>query len=208
MRVIIFGATGSIGQHLVTRALADGHEVRAFSRNPAALRIKHRNLALCSGNAFDPSSVTAAIKGCDGVLVALGSSRLTDKVRSIGTRNIVDAMQQQGVKRLVCQTTLGVGDSQANLNFFWKHLMFGLILRAVFKDHIVQEDIVKCSGLDWVIARPAAFVDGPATGAYRHGFAPDNKNLTLKITRADVAAFMLEQLTNDKYLHQTPGLSN
>ncbi len=207
MKVIIFGATGSIGKYLVEQALAAGHQVRAFSRNPDALGIKHPNLSLWPGDVFDPSSVAAAIEGCDGVLVALGSSKLTNKVRSIGTRNIVQVMQQHGVKRLVCQTTLGIGDSRADLNFFWKYLMFGLILRAIFNDHIVQEAIVKTSGLDWVIARPAAFTDGPATGAYQQGFVPGEKKLTLKISRADVASFMLQQLNNNNYLCQTPGLS-
>lgn len=207
MRVIIFGASGSIGKHLVDQALAAGHQVRAFSRNPATLRIDHPNLSLWPGDVFDLSSVAAAIEGCDGVLIALGSSKLANKVRSVGTRNIVQAMQQHGVKRLVCQTTLGIGDSQADLNFFWKYLMFGLILRTIFRDHEVQEKVVKTSGLDWVIARPAAFIDGPATGIYMHGFAPGENKLTLKISRADVASFMLWQLNSDSYLHQTPGLS-
>lgn len=207
MKVIIFGATGSIGKHLVDQALAAGHQVRAFSRNPAALGINHPNLSIWPGDVFDPPSVAAAIKGCDGVLIALGSTKLSNKVRSVGTKNIVQAMQQHGVKRLVCQTTLGIGDSQADLNLFWKYLMFGLILRAIFRDHVVQEGIIKGSGLDWVIARPAAFVDGPATGTYQHGFAAGENKLTLKISRADVAGFMLQQLTNDSYLFRTPGLS-
>ena len=209
MKVIVFGATSSIGRHLVNQALSAGHEVRAFSRNPSALDINHPKLKLCPGDVLSPSSVAAAIEGCEGVLVALGSSKLTgDEVRSVGTENIVRAMQQHGVKRLVCQTTLGVGDSKANLNFFWRYLMFGLVLRAIFNDHVVQEAIVRSSGLDWVIARPAAFVDGPATGAYKQGFPSSETKLTLKISRADVAGFMLEQLTNDSYLHQTPALSN
>ncbi len=207
MRVIVFGATGSIGRHLVANALSQGHQVRAFARNPAVLGLDHPNLLLCPGDVFDATAVSAAIKGCNGVLVALGSSKVTSKVRSAGTRNIVRAMEQQGVKRLVCQTTLGVGDSQANLNFFWKYLMFGLILRTVLKDHVAQEAIVKRSGLDWVIARPAAFTDGPATGRYKQGFTPNESKLTLTISRADVANFMLQQLTDDRYLHRTPGLS-
>ena len=85
--------------------------------------------------------------------------------------------------------------------------MLGLILRAIFHDHVVQEKIVQASSLDWVIARLAVFIDGPATGACLHGFAPSENKLTLKISRANVAGFMPRQLDNNSYLHQTPGLS-
>ena len=207
MKLIIFGSTGTIGRCLVDQALAQGHQVTAFARNPAALEIEHPNLSHFPGDVFEPVSVAAAVKGCEGALVSLGSHKLTGKVRSVGTQHIVQAMEQHQVKRLICQTTLGVGDSQANLNFFWKTLMFGLILRSVFNDHVAQEAIVKRSTLDWVIVRPAAFTDGPATGAYKHGFLPTDKKLSLKIARADVASFMLQQLADDTYLHQTPGLS-
>lgn len=207
MKLIIFGATGTIGRHLVEQALTQGHEVIAFARNPAALEIDHPNLRLFPGDVFDPLAVAAAVKGSEGVLVSLGSPKLTGKVRSVGTQNIVQAMEKHKVKRLICQSTLGVGDSQANLNFFWKYLMFGLILRSVFNDHVAQEAIVKRSRLDWVIPHPAAFTDGPVTESYKHGFSTSEKKITLKISRADVANFMLQQLADDTYLHQTPGLS-
>ena len=207
MKLIIFGATGTMGRHLVDQALAQGHQVTAFARKPEALEIEHANLSLFAGDVFDPESVAAAVKGCDGVLVSLGSSKLTGKVRSVGTQNVVQAMEQHQIKRLICQTTLGVGDSQANLNFFWKYLMFGLVLRSVFKDHVAQEALVKRSKLDWTIVRPAAFTDSSTGETYKHGFPSTEKNLALKILRADVAGFMLQQLTGDTYLRQTPGLS-
>ncbi len=207
MKLIIFGATGTMGRHLVDQALMQGHQVTAFARNPAALEVEHPNLSLYPGDVFDPATVAAAVKGCDGVLVSLGSIKRTDKVRSVGTQHIVQAMEQHQVKRLICQTTLGVGDSEANLDFFWKYLMFGLLLRFVLKDHVTQEAIVKRSNLDWVIVRPASFTDGQAMGDYKHGFSSAEKKLTLKIPRADVANFMLQQLSDDTYLHQTPGLS-
>ena len=116
-------------------------------------------------------------------------------------------MEKAGVRRFICQSTLGVGDSQGNLNFFWKYIMFGLLLRRVFADHVSQENYVKQSHLDWIIARPGAFTDGNRTGEYRHGFPGTDQTTELKISRADVADFTLEQLTDDTYLHKTPGLS-
>lgn len=207
VKLIIFGSTGSVGCHIVSQALAQGHDVSAFARTPSALDITHPNLSLIAGDVFDPLAVSDAVKGHDGVLVTLGSPRLTGNLRSQGTKNIIEAMKAYGVKRLICQTTLGVGESHNNLNFFWKYLMFGLLLRNVLSDHEVQERIVRCSNLDWIIVRPAAFINGPVTGIYQQGFGSKKKNITLKISRADVANFMLEQLHSNKYLHWTPGLS-
>lgn len=206
MKLIIFGATGSIGRHLVDQALQQGHRVTAFARNPAALDRRHENLTGHAGDVLDPGSVSDAVHGHDAVLIALGAGR-KGGVRSAGTRNVIDAMRQHGVDRLVCETTLGAGDSHDVLNFFWKRLMFGLLLRPAFADHQAQEAHIRDSGLDWVIVRPAAFTDGPATNIYKHGFPATEKNLTFKISRADVAGFMLRQLTDDTYLRKTPGLS-
>ncbi|MCK5041193.1 MAG: SDR family oxidoreductase [Sphingomonadales bacterium] len=207
MKLVIFGATGSIGRHIVNQALAQGHEVIVFARTPTALNMNHPNLTLVAGDVFNPSSVAAAVRGCDGVVIALGSTKLTGKLRSIGTKHIVAAMEEHGVKRLVCLSTLGVGDSRANLDFFWKYLMFGMLLRFVFNDHVEQERIVKNSGLNWVIARPAAFTNDPVRGNYKQGFGVEEKGLKLKIARQDVASFMLQQLTEDENLHKAVGLS-
>jgi len=207
MKLVIFGSTGSVGHHIVSGALKQGHEVTAFARTPGALGITHPNLHPVAGDVFDPAAVSKAVKGQDAVLITLGSAKLTGQVRSVGTRHIIDAMTEHGVKRLICQTTLGVGNSRANLDFFWKYLMFGMLLRFVYTDHEIQEKNVRHSTLDWIIVRPAAFSDGPATGIYQQGFGSEENKLTLKISRADVADFMLRQLDDDRYLHQTPGLS-
>lgn len=206
MKVIIFGATGTVGRHLVSQALSQGHQVTAFARTPSALQLDHRNLTRQAGDVLDPGAVVDAIQGHEAVLIALGAGR-KGTVRSVGTKHVVEAMARHGVRRLVCETTLGTGDSRALLNFFWKRIMFGLLLRDAYADHQAQEVVVKQSILDWIIVRPGAFTDGPVTGAYRHGFPVTEKNLKLKISRADVADFMLRQLTDDTYLRQTPGLS-
>jgi putative NADH-flavin reductase len=206
MKVIIFGSTGTIGTHLVKQALDAGHTVTAFVRDPARLQIKHPNLAVAQGDVMNITSVVKAMQGHDAVLCALGAGR-KGNVRSEGTRHVIQAMEQTGVRRLVCETSLGVGDSRGNLNFFWKYIMFGMLLREAYADHGKQEDYIKRSNLDWIIVRPAAFTDGAHTGVYHHGFSSTAKNITLKISRADVADFMLKQLTDNRYLRKTPGLS-
>lgn len=208
MNLLIFGATGSIGGELVKQALEQGHAVTAFARNLAKLDIQHQNLKLFQGDVTDITAVEKAVQGQDAVLCSLGSGTQTKgTVRSEGTRNIIQAMEKVGVRRFICQTTLGIGESQGNLNFFWKYVMFGFLLRQVFADHVKQEEYVKQSHLDWTIVRPSAFVDGNHTGVYRHGFPGTDKTTKLVISRADVADFMLRQLTDNSYLHKTPGAS-
>jgi putative NADH-flavin reductase len=158
------------------------------------------------GDVIHLPSVEKAMPGQDAVLCSLGAG-FKGTVRSEGTKNIVQAMEKAGVRRFICQTTLGLGDSWNNLSFYWKYIMFKGLLRQAYADHVMQEEIIKQSDLDWIIVRPAAFTDGHRTGKYRHGFPGSDQSTELKISRADVADFMLKQLTDDTYLRKMPGLS-
>ena len=208
MKLLIFGSTGGTGRRLVEQALAQGHAVTAFARTPAKVDVEHANLGVIQGNVMAPASVERAMQGQEAVLSALGSPA-SDKssLRADGTRNIIRAMEKEGVRRLVCQTSLGFGDSRDILPFHMKYIIVPLILRHAFADHELQEDHIKRSSLDWTIVRPGNLTNGERTGAYRHGFAATEKGLKVKISRADVADFMLEQLADDTYLHKTPGVS-
>ena len=206
MKVAIFGSTGSIGRHIVEQALEQEHTVTAFARDPAMLEIEHANLTVVHGDALDSAAVEKAVDGQDAVVCALGAGA-KGAIRAEGTRNIVRAMEKVNVSRFVCLSSLGVADSRDSLNFFWKHIMFGLLLRGAYADHESQEDCVKESRLEWTLVRPAAFTDGNRTGVYRHGFPSTDKTISAKISRADVADFMLKQLTDRTYLRETPGLS-
>ncbi|WP_280431376.1 NAD(P)-dependent oxidoreductase [Nocardia brasiliensis] len=207
MKIAVFGATSTVGRLVVEQALAEGHQVTAFTRSAAGLTQRHERLDIVEGDVLDSNSVQRAVAGQDAVLVSLGAGR-KGVIRAEGTRAVIEAMNRTGVKRLIVQTTLGVGDSKANLNFLWKYVMFGLLLRQAFADHVQQEAYVRASDLDWTIVRPSAFTDGPRTGGFRRGFPAGERGLTLKITRADIAGFMLEQLTDTTYLRQAPGISN
>ena len=206
MNIIIFGSTGTIGRHLINQALDNGHRVTAFTRDISRIELQHENLISVEGDVLKPFSVEQAIPGHDAVLVVLGAGR-KGGVRSTGTLNIIKAMHKHKIKRLICQSSLGVGESRANLNFFWKHIMFGLLLRPAYADHELQEQYVRDSGLNWTIVRPGAFTDGAHTSNYRHGFAADDRSLSLKVSRADVADFLLKQLSDLRYLYKSPGLS-
>ena len=197
MNLIIFGATGTIGQHLVKQALEKQFKVTAFGRNVKALRhIKHKNLNFYQGDVFHKDEVKAALTGQDVVLCTLGAGK-KGGVRATGTKHIIKGMEELGMRRFICQTTLGCGESVQNLNFLWKHIMFGWLLKDAYLDHEQQEEFVKGSSLDWTIIRPAAFTDGPLTGIYKYGFSALEKNLLLKISRSDIAHFTLNNLIAD-----------
>ncbi|MGI5222659.1 NAD(P)-dependent oxidoreductase [Nocardia sp. CA-290969] len=207
MRIAVFGATGTVGRHVVDQALERGYEVTALTRNAARITRAHERLHIVEGDVLDPGAVERAVIGQDAVVVVLGNGR-KGVVRAEGTRTVIEAMNRAGVKRLICQSTLGAGDSRGNLNFLWKYIMFGLLLRPAYADHQQQESYVRASDLDWTIVRPSAFTDGPRTGTYRHGFGPGETGLDLKISRTDIADFLLDQVTDRTYVHRAPGLSH
>jgi len=194
MNIIIFGATGTIGQQLVKQALERKFMVTAFCRNKDALgHLENKNLRIFQGDVLDQEAVKSALTDQDVVLCALGAGK-KGGVRATGTKHIIQGMEALEIRRFICQTTLGCGDSVNNLNFIWKHVMFGWLLKDAYQDHEQQEVFVKGSELDWTIIRPAAFTDGPLTGLYKHSFSANERNISLKISRNDIAHFMLNQL--------------
>jgi putative NADH-flavin reductase len=141
------------------------------------------------------------------VVCAIGAGAGRTTLREDGTRNIVRAMEKAGVRRLICQSSMGIGDSRANLGLLTKYLIVPVFLRHAFADHERQEAVVKESALDWTIVRPPHLTDGPHTGAYRHGFPATDTGIEGKISRADVADFMLKLLTDNAYLQRPVGVS-
>ena len=211
MKLLIFGASGGTGRLILEQALQQGHEVTAFVRDASRLDIKHPNLRVQQGDVLDYKTIEPAMKEQDAVLSALGSpANKIGVIRSQGTQYIIQAMEKYGVRRFVCQTSLGYGDSTPVLDmtpFYFKYLIVPFILKKGFADHALQEEYIRKSGLDWVIIRPGNLTDGSLTGKYKHGFGYDDKTVTVKVSRADVADFMLKQLSDNTYLHKTPGIS-
>jgi uncharacterized protein YbjT (DUF2867 family) len=209
MKVIVFGATGSVGHLAVKELLNAGHEVTAFARNPGALALDVPGLTRQAGDALNPSDVHAAVAGHDAVVVALGAGMSRKStIRSEGTMNVIRAMQAHGVRRLVCQSTLGAHESWGNLNFWWKRVMFGALLAPVFRDHELQERLVQASGLDWTIVRPGAFTDTATRRPVIEDVPVTARGLDLKIARSDIARFLTRQVSDRAYLGRAVGLSS
>jgi putative NADH-flavin reductase len=206
VKVLIIGATGATGKILMSEGLAQGYEVTALARNPSAVAQEDHRPRVLEGNALDPSSVEAAVAGQDAVLAVLGtrSSRPTT-LFSESTHNLIGAMDKHGVRRLVCITGVGVGDSKGHVGFLYDRIIRPFVVKNVYEDKERQEEEIKRSDLDWVIVRPARLTDGPAKGKYRIFLG--GSYTAKKISRADVASFMLAQLSDDTYVHKTPVIS-
>ena len=208
MRVLILGSTGGTGRELVRQALELGHEVTAFVRDPSKLPIEHERLHIFKGNVLDPQALAEAVRGQNAVVSALGTTNLGKSSEiSEGTANVIRAMEAEGVKRLVFETTVGLGDSHDHLPWLARVVFFPLVLKNVLADKEVQEKLVRESSLEWVLVRPARLTNGAARHKYRVDKEINEEARSKTISRADVAEFMLQQLANDTYLRRTPGVS-
>ncbi len=195
MKVIVFGATGKTGQHVLRTALTSGHEVTAFGRSVDRIDIDDPALKTQKGDVFDTDSVSDAVAGHDAAIVCLGSSGLRDKTTlTTGTAAVIDAMATEGAQRLVVMSAAGAGDSWQQIPRS-SRLLFRTMLRNVFNDHQAQEAIVEQSPLDWTIVRAAVLKDDPATGHY----TATNTGPNTRINRADIAAALVDQLDDSTF---------
>jgi putative NADH-flavin reductase len=208
IKVLIVGATGGTGRQLVEQALERGHIVTALARDPSALRVEHPRLTIVRGDVLDYLSVEVAVRGQDAVLSALGHKRwfYPTRILSEGTRNLLRALETHGVQRFVCETALGVGDSAGRLGVYYTFFVIPIILPFYFWDKTRQERLIAASGVNWVVVRPGALTNGAKRGRYRHGRNVGSFLWTVRISRADVADFMLNQVTDNTYLGTTPGV--
>jgi putative NADH-flavin reductase len=208
MKLAIFGASGKTGQLLTQQALAAGHSLTALVRIPAKLQ-PSPNLRLIVGDVQNQAAVDDAILGAEAVLNVLGHTAKSPRdLQAVATRNIVSAMQRLGVKRLIALTGAGLRDPQDRPKP--ADQVFGFLLKtfspAVLADARSQAIFMEASTTDWTIVRVPRLTDGPYTGTYKVGYiGPDSG---IQVSRADVADFMLKQLTDTTYVHQRPMISD
>jgi uncharacterized protein YbjT (DUF2867 family) len=221
LRLLVFGATGGTGRQVVRLALEQGHHVTAFARRPVAVTPQHANLTVFAGDVLDATLVTEAVAGHDVVISALGTREGDDWILPQATANICAAMRQHsamrqhlamrqhgaggGPYRIICVTALGVGESQRQLGPTFAVLAVDLMETLAEKE--AQEQVIRESGLHWIIVRPGALTDGPHTGVYR---CVTDQALALPralISRSDVTDFILKHLAGDEYLQQAVTLA-
>ncbi|MBU4301077.1 MAG: SDR family oxidoreductase [Nanoarchaeota archaeon] len=204
MKLLIFGATGKCGQHIIRQALKHKYEVTAFARNPKAITLRHERLKIAAGNVFSLPSIESAVKGHQVVICALGTnSKYPTRMLSEGTANIIKAMEKCRVKRLVCLTSLGALGTDGSHTL--RKIMIPLFYRHVFTDKKRQLEEIMNSGLDWIVVRAVKMTNGPRTKHYHAALVRPIKN---SVSRANVAAFVLKQVAHDKFLREMPIVSD
>jgi putative NADH-flavin reductase len=210
MRVLIIGASKGIGLETTRRALNAGHDVRALARSATVIAISNPSFEKMRGDALKTEDVEAALVGVDVVIQTLGVG-LRDLFRPVhlfsdATRVLIAAMRSQGVKRLICVTGFGAGDSRASISCL-QCLPFQIVFGRAYDDKSLQEQLIKESELDWTIARPGVLTSGPQTGRYRI-LSETSQWRNGIISRADVAEFLVRQIGDQTYIRKSPVLIN
>lgn len=216
MKVLVFGATGGSGRAAMEHLVSQGHEVTAFRRHagkdaPIADRVRY-----VTGDVMNLADAERAVAGQEAVIVTLGirenplrvrlfgPARTPMDVRSAGTRNVIEAMQKHGVRKLVVQTSYGIGETRERLGFVDK-LFFDLILKPQIADTERQEKDVLGSGLDWVIVQPVHLTD--AADSDMPFFSTAGETMKLKVSRNSVGRFLAHSAQTPDFVRKSVSVS-
>uniref|UniRef100_UPI003101236A NAD(P)-dependent oxidoreductase n=1 Tax=Neorhizobium sp. EC2-8 TaxID=3129230 RepID=UPI003101236A len=204
-KTLILGATGPTGRHILSQAVSRGYDVTVLVRSPEkAADMKGAKIVV--GDARDEKALRQVVKGRDAMISALGTPASPFRevtVLSTATRALTAAMKAEGVSRLVAITGIGAGDSAGHGGFLFDKLIFPLLLRKVYADKDRQEAIIKGSHLDWTIVRPSVLNNKPGRTAIQT-LTDLNQFRGGSISRENVATFVLDQVTTDRWLHKSP----
>jgi putative NADH-flavin reductase len=209
-KLLLLGATGATGRQLLAQALEQGHEITALVRKRDKLILDSARLSMVIGDARDPAAVDDAVEGMEAVLCALGTrsarSFVSSDLMTASMQALVPAMKRRGVRRLIVESALGVGASAGGAPLSAR-LAFATALRQLGKDKAEAEAYLRASDLDWTVVYPPSLTNGPLTGGYRYGHTLALKGVP-SISRADVAHFMLRQLTDTTFSRRTAIVSS
>jgi putative NADH-flavin reductase len=207
MKILVIGAAGKTGAAVVDQAVAAGHTVTAFVHN-AETYVRH-DVQVAQGDALNPAEVTAALTGQEAVIDTLGGKTpyKESTLETDAARILIAAMQQANVRRLLVVSALGEGQSKANTSFVYEHLLMPTFLRGVLKDKAGMESEVTASNLDWTIVRAALLTDDEPTGSVRT-YDADDGDVAHKITRSDLATFLVNELPRDTFSHKSVTVAN
>ena len=208
MKLLLLGATGGTGRHLVTQALDAGHDVTVLARSRAAVSTQHPRLRIVQGEVTTGHGLAEAIRGQDAVISAIGRGRSfkSDQLIQRSVPALLTAMEAGGVRRLIFTSALGVGESVKDAPLVAR-LFFRTLLRDIYADKLVGDGMIRRSGLDWTIVQPSKLTDGPLTGKYRSGERVPLRGMA-SISRADTAHFLLSQLADRNSVGKTLIVSN
>lgn len=203
MRFLLLGASGGVGRRILVQGRARGHTIRAQTRDAARLSGQPAGIEVVAVDPTDASALRALVTGQEAVIVALGTApgRRT-RLFSDVTAKLMAAMTAEGIRRLVAITGVGAGETRGHGGFLYDRIIYPLFTRPFYEDKDRQERLIRESSLDWVLVRPAPFKDsaGSAPLEILTEIRPDT--VLRRITRDEVASFVLDQLGNDRYLRK------
>jgi uncharacterized protein YbjT (DUF2867 family) len=212
VKLLILGASGRTGKHLVALALGAKHEVTVLVRDPAKLGATPPGLKVLQGDGRDARAVEDALAGQEGALVAVGpENRSKTTLREDVVRNVIAGMKKHGGKRLVFLSAAGVGDSLEQVqraSFLFGRILIPLLLKHPYADSLAAENLIRASGLEWVLVRASGLTNDPPKRNVTAITDGSSEGLKTSIPRADVARFMLVCMTEDRYVGQAPLLSS
>lgn len=200
MKVLVIGGTRGIGREVVAAAHAAGHELTLLARNAERISLSVTGVRVVVGDAGDADDMDRAVAGQDAVVwtVGVGPTRRPVHLFSRSTQFLLAAMAKHGVRRLICVTGIGAGDSRGHGGFFYDRILQPLFMGTVYEDKDRQEALLRASDVDWTIVRPGALTNGPATGLVRA--LTNLEGVTAgKVSRADVAGFIVEHLATGDF---------
>jgi len=202
-RILVLGATGGTGREVVDQALEQGHAVTALARHPERMQRSHERLRFVAGDVTQPGgALSEAVRGQDAVISALGQGlRLrSENLFARSTPRILEAMELEGVRRLIVTSAYGVGVTWRDVPWV-PRILVRLFLWDLYADKEAGERTLQQSALDWTIVYPTALTSGPRTGRYRVGERLALRALP-RISRADLAAFLLTQIEDRTYIRK------
>lgn len=206
--IALFGATGKTGRRVLDRALAAGHTVRALVRDPRAPIETSPRLTVIPGDVRDPAAVAETVRGADVVLSIFGQVKGSPPtLQTDGTRVIVEAMRDAGVRRIVSLSGGGLRDEHDRPKTADR--VIRLLLKApsgqVLADAEGHLQVLRASGLDWTVVRGPRLTEEPGVGSYRVGWV--GVNASTQISRDDLADFLLTQVDDRSFVEKMPFVS-
>ena len=208
--IALIGGTGRTGQHVLRQALAAGYSVRALARRPEAIALRSDRLVVVAGDVLEQAAVDETVRGADVVLSVFGQVKGSPAtVQTEGTRHIVEAMQQEGISRIVSLSGGGLPAEEHDRPKAADHVirfLLGVLSPQVLRDAKAHLEVLRQSGLDWTVVRGPRLTDAVETGAYRVGWV--GVNASTQIARGDLARFILSQVDDREFIHELPFVSS
>ena len=204
MKIVVFGASGKTGALFTEQALAKGNHITAYVRRAGSLVQQHPNLKVVIGSLDNTDKLKEAISGADACVSFLGGNSLFKHSVEIinGIDKIVTILEQEGVRRFIYMSSMGAGESRKMMRHMIRFFIADIILRVPISDHTANEKRIAASKLQWTLVRPAGLTNGPKTGRLKHGSNIKVLRGNPQISRANVASFMIDQLTDKTYINK------